>query len=191
MTKLLIVDVQADFCEGGALPCEGGWRTARRITNYLAGHVANLPVYTEVIASRDFHRPDDDNGGHFSDDPDYVDTWPPHCVAATDGADYAFDNEARLPITHIVKGFGEPAYSALEGDRALDPDPDSSRWAPDIREDYHVCGIATDYCVKQTVLDLLKAGARVTVLKDLCVGVTREGHEAALLEMQDAGANLR
>jgi len=82
MRALIIVDVQNDFCEGGSLAVTGGSAVARAITDYLA---ARADGYDRIIASRDYHV---EPGHHFSDHPDYVDTWPPHCVAGTPGAGF-------------------------------------------------------------------------------------------------------
>lgn len=184
MTTLIVVDVQADFCEGGPLACKAGWRTARKISRWIASN-----PYDSVIASRDWHDPDSSNGGHISDEPDFVDTWPQHCVRGTEGSEYAFTNDKQVPITHVVKGLGVPAYSVMEGSYA-----DGFGNVSDLSwdgVDIEVCGIATDYCVKATVLDFLEAGANVTVLEDLCAPVSYEGHEAAIKEMQEAGATIR
>ena len=87
MTKaLFIVDVQNDFTERGALGVDGGDEVAARITRFLAAHAGDYEI---VVASRDWHDGDNDNGGHFaSGEPDFIDTWPPHCVAGTYGAEY-------------------------------------------------------------------------------------------------------
>ena len=82
MTRaLLIVDVQPDFCEGGALAVDGGNAVAAAIADYLAS-----AAYALIVTSQDWHAPTGDNGGHFAVAPDYRDTWPAHCVADTAGA---------------------------------------------------------------------------------------------------------
>jgi len=182
MTKLLVVDVQRDFCEGGSLACEGGYAVAQDISEYLRD---THPRYADVYASRDYHLGGMSNGGHISDDPDYVDTWPAHCIQGTEGAEYAFDT--RHVEHHIVKGIGVPAYSAMQGVYHHDGD----RFIPDTDHVWDVCGIATDYCVRQSVLDMLAHGCRVNVLSDLCVGVTPEGHVTALEELERAGAEIK
>ena len=88
MTKaLFIIDVQNDFTEGGALGVDGGAAVAAGISEYLRAHAGD---YSVIVASRDWHDADNDNGGHFAGEaePDFVDTWPAHCVAGTAGADY-------------------------------------------------------------------------------------------------------
>src|SRR5436190_9877032 len=79
---LVIVDLQNDFCEGGSLGVEGGAEVARRVSEYVASHGDD---YDLVVASRDYHV---EPGGHFSDEPDFRESWPAHCVVGTRGADF-------------------------------------------------------------------------------------------------------
>src|ERR1700712_1729992 len=111
---LFIIDVQNDFTEGGALGVQGGGAVAAGISRLLAEHPES---YDLVIASRDWHDATGDNGGHFATDapPDYVTTWPPHCVAGTPGAEYHPDLDTSGVDVHIRKGQGRPAYSIYEG----------------------------------------------------------------------------
>ena len=111
---LFIIDVQNDFTEGGALGVDGGAAVAAGISRYLAAHAAD---YTIVLASRDWHDGGNDNGGHFATDaePDYVETWPAHCVAGTRGAEYHPDLDTTAVSYHVRKGQGVPAYSIFEG----------------------------------------------------------------------------
>ena len=171
MCTLIIVDVQRDFCEGGALPVEGGNRVARKIERYVEN-----TMFDRVVATRDFHLPDSDNGGHF-------DEWPAHCVQHTPGADYAFDTT--FVTQHVIKGMGKPAYSALEGVDAATLEP----FTVEPGEDVWVVGIATDFCVKQTALDALEAGANVTVIADHTAAVG--DIDTALDELREAGVMIR
>src|SRR4051794_31984139 len=102
---LLVIDVQNDFTEGGALGVAGGAAVAEGISGYLAG---STDVYDVVIASRDWHDGEGDNGGHFATTapPDFVDTWPPHCVAGTAGAEYHPALDTSLIDVHVRKGQG-------------------------------------------------------------------------------------
>ena len=112
---LLVVDVQRDFCEGGSLAVSGGAAVAAAITTYLGTAGSR---YATVVASRDWHHGGDSNGGHFAwdgADPDFVATWPVHCVAGTDGASYHDDLDATLIEHHVEKGQGVPAYSMFQG----------------------------------------------------------------------------
>src|SRR3546814_3121748 len=96
---LFIVDVQNDFTERGALGVEGGDAVAERISRFLDRHAGDYDI---VVASRDWHDGDNDNGGHFSDHPDFIDTWPVHCVGGTYGAEYdeVFDTSR---VTHHLR----------------------------------------------------------------------------------------
>ncbi|MGP3534761.1 isochorismatase family protein [Microbacterium sp. RD1] len=187
MTRaLFIVDVQNDFTERGALGVAGGDEVAARITRFLAAHADD---YALVVASRDWHDGDNDNGGHFSDTPDFVDTWPVHCVAGTFGAEYdeVFDTAG---ITHhLKKGQGKPAYSLFEG--VGDDGETATQLLEDHRiRDIDVVGLATDYCVRASALDALAAGRRVRVFTDLVAGVHPESSAAALEEIRAAGGEV-
>ena len=183
---LLVVDVQRDFCEGGSLAVVGGAAVAARISAFARGR------YETVIASQDWHRANDDNGGHFAwgaSDPDYVTTWPAHCVSGTSGADYHDDLDQTVITDHVRKGDGQPAYSMFQG---LDPD---GRPMPDLLtgkgiDAVDVVGIASDYCCLATARDALAAGLRVRVLTDLQAGVDPAGTTAAYEELSRLGATI-
>lgn len=187
-TALFIVDVQNDFTEGGALAVAGGAAVAQGITELLREHADDYDV---IVASRDWHDADNDNGGHFATDgePDFENTWPPHCVAGTSGAEYhpSFDT-ARVTV-HVRKGQGVPAYSLFEG-RA-----ESGETVHELLEQHgihsiDIAGIATDYCVRASALDALAHGQHVRVLTSLVAGVAATTSEAALAELVHAGAEL-
>ena len=184
---LFIVDVQNDFTERGALGVEGGDAVAERITAYLRAHADDYEI---IVASRDWHDGDNDNGGHFATgEPDFVDTWPTHCVGGSYGAEYddAFDTSA---VTHhLKKGQGKPAYSLFEGAA------DDGTTALQLLEqhgilDIDIVGLATDYCVRASALDAIGAGRHVRVLTDLVAGVHPDSSERALAEIAHAGAAL-
>jgi len=184
---LFIIDVQNDFTEGGALGVTGGADVAAGISAYLRAHPHR---YDTVVASRDWHDADNDNGGHFAAGvPDFVDTWPPHCVAGTRGAEYHPDLDTGLVDVHVRKGQGEPAYSIFEGTT------DDGRELIEVIDDLEisevdVVGIATDYCVRASALDALHAGREVRVLTDLVAGVAPDSSASALAEIEHAGAVL-
>lgn len=187
MTKaLFIVDVQNDFTEGGALAVTGGDAVAARITEYLDSHGDEYDV---IVASRDWHHPDHDNGGHFHAQPDFVDTWPVHCVSGTEGAEYDPGLDTSRVTHHVKKGQGIPAYSLYEGTAE-----DGSRVADLIEAnevtEVDVVGLATDYCVRASALDAIAHGRRVRILTDMVAGVADETSEAALAELRRAGAEL-
>ena len=181
---LVIVDVQNDFTEGGALGVEGGDAVAERITRHLAAHADD---YTIIVASRDWHDADGDNGGHFHPEPDFVDTWPVHCVGGTEGAEYDPGLDTARVTHHVKKGQGKPAYSLFEGTT------DEGITVAQLLDehgviDVDIVGLATDYCVRASALDAIEHGRHVRVLTDLVAGVAAESSDAALGELAHAGA---
>ncbi|WP_193611786.1 isochorismatase family protein [Nocardioides lijunqiniae] len=186
---LIVVDVQQDFVEGGSLGVAGGRDVAARISEHLAGHAAD---YATVVASRDWHDPHSDNGGHFAaagEEPDYVATWPQHCVSDGPGSDYAPELVLDLVSHHVRKGQGAPAYSAFEG-----VDEDGRPLAELLTSygvtDVDVVGIATDYCVLQTVLDARGRDLGVRLLDGLHAGVAPASSEAAVASMRESGVEV-
>ncbi|PZU48722.1 MAG: nicotinamidase [Microbacterium sp.] len=189
MTRaLFIVDVQNDFTEGGALAVAGGDAVAEAISAHLAAHAAD---YALIVASRDWHDPDSDNGGHIAleGDPDFVDTWPAHCIAGTEGAEYDPGLDTASITHHVKKGQGKPAYSLFEGTTDAGETAGELLAGAGVTE-ADVVGIATDHCVRATALDAIAHGIHVRVLTDLVAGVAPEPSEAALAELAHAGADL-
>jgi len=190
MTRaLFIVDVQNDFTEGGALGVTGGDAVAEGITAHLAAHAGDYGV---IVASRDWHDPDSDNGGHIAlaGDPDFVDTWPVHCIAGTAGAEYDPLLATDAVTHHVRKGQGVPAYSLFEGTTETGERVADILAAQGVT-DVDVTGIATDHCVRASALDAIDHGIHVRVLTDLVAGVAPASSEAALAELAHAGAELR
>ncbi|GFH33892.1 isochorismatase family protein [Streptomyces pacificus] len=184
---LIVVDVQNDFCEGGSLAVAGGADVAAAITDYIG---QAQPGYSHVAATRDHHI---DPGDHFSAQPDYVDSWPAHCVAGTEGVGF-HPNFAPAVASGSVdavfdKGAHAAAYSGFEGtDENGTPLAEWLR-SRDVTE-VDVVGIATDHCVRATALDSVREGFRTHVLLDLTAGVSEETVERALEEMRQAGVEL-
>ncbi|HPX37469.1 MAG TPA: nicotinamidase [Mycobacterium sp.] len=181
MRALLIVDVQNDFCEGGSLAVDGGAAVARAINAYLATD----PGYDHVVATQDHHI---DPDGHFSAHPDYVSSWPRHCVAGTTGADFHPDLDTTPVEAVFHKGEFDSAYSGFEGSADGVGLADWLR-AHDVDE-VDVAGIATDHCVRATALDAVRAGFTTRVLVDLTAGVAPDSSAAALDEMRSHGVHL-
>ena len=177
---LVIVDVQNDFCEGGSLAVDGGAAVAAAISALLANS-----DYAHVVATRDAHH---DPGAHFSSTPDYVDSWPPHCVIGTPGVEFhpAFDTQRVEAV--FDKGAHSAAYSGFEGTS------DGVGLAQWLREqgvdDVDIVGIATDHCVRATAVDAAREGFDTAVLLDLTAGVAAPTVENALEEMRAAGVRL-
>ena len=185
---LFIIDVQNDFTEGGALGVEGGEAVAAGITRYLAEHPHR---YDQVFASRDWHDADNDNGGHFAttDAPDFVTTWPVHCVAGTIGADYHAALNTSAVTVGVRKGQGRPAYSIFEG--VTDEGEPLTQRLDDLGvEEIDVVGIATDYCVLASALDAVATGRMVRVLDDLVAGVAPVSSALALEQLAAAGVRV-
>ena len=184
---LFIVDVQNDFTEGGALGVDGGDAVAQGVSQYLVTHAEE---YTVIVASRDWHDGSGDNGGHFAaGEPDFVDTWPVHCVAGTEGAEYDPGLDVSAVTHHVKKGQGKPAYSLFEGTT------DDGKTVSQLLDEHgvvevDVTGIATDYCVRASALDAIEHGRHVRILTDLVAGVATESSESALAELAHAGAEL-
>ena len=188
---LLIVDVQNDFCEGGSLAVAGGAAVAAQISAYLRSEGA--ADYAVIAATRDHHI---DPGAHFSDNPDYVDSWPPHCRVGTPGAEFHPDLELDRVAAVFAKGHYTAAYSGFEGSgfegrsSGLAGRPLAEWLRARGVTAVDVVGIATDHCVRATALDAAKAGFRTRVLLDLTAGVAPETIDAALHQLTDAGVEL-
>jgi nicotinamidase/pyrazinamidase len=182
MTRALIVaDVQNDFCEGGSLAVQGGAAVAAAISAMLVAR-----EYDAVVATRDMHL---DPGDHFSDTPDFVDSWPVHCVVATPGAELhpAFDTQRVDAI--FDKGRHAAAYSGFEG---VDREGTTlANWLRERQVDtVDVVGIATDHCVRATALDAASEGFDTTVLLDHTVGVSPATIATAIEALREAGVHL-
>lgn len=180
-TALIIVDVQNDFCEGGSVPVTGGAALAERISEYL-----HASEYAAITATRDYHI---DPGPHFSDNPDFVDSWPPHCRIDTPGAEF-HPNLDTAPIDEVFfKGAYAAAYSGFQGTTE-----DGTALADWLRakgiDTVDVCGIATDHRVRATAADARTAGFNTRVLVNLSAGVSPAGIERALDELRAAGVEI-
>ena len=187
---LIVVDVQNDFCEGGSLPVPGGADVAFRIGELLhKWHEAEPDdrQYAYVVATRDHHI---DPGDHFSKEPDFVHSWPRHCVAGTDGVSF-HPNLDPQPFDAIFdKGEYAAAYSGFEG-KSHEGGQTLADWlrAKGVT-DVDVCGIATDYCVRATALDAHQEGFTTTVLTALTAGVAEPTTQQALTDLRNAGVSL-
>ncbi len=175
---LIVVDVQNDFCPGGALAVGRGDEVGAPLNRLIEEFLSpGLPVYK----SRDWHPA---RTKHFTD---YGGTWPVHCVRGTPGAEFHPELSQDPRVRVVSKGLGdEDSYSAFDG----------TTLAEDLRRqgvgEVWVGGLATDYCVKNTVLDALREGFRVRALSDAMRAVNlRPGDDArALEEMRAAGAEI-
>ena len=181
---LLIVDVQNDFCPGGALAVPDGDAVVPVLNRWVAeAETSGVPVF----ASRDWHPANHvsfkERGG----------PWPPHCVEGTRGA--AFHPDLRLPPDAIVISKGDDpqraGYSAFDGRT-----PAGRPLLSDLRDrqidSVYVAGLTAEYCVKQTVLDARTAGLHVVALRDAIAGIEAQPGDAdrAIADMAKAGAEV-
>lgn len=169
---LIVVDVQKDFIEGGSLAVPGGTIAAVTIANFLRVFGS---MYDTVVFTKDWHKPlPDTNGGHFSETPDYRDSWPVHCVADTEGAelhDVLKPWEANIPV--FKKGHGQPDYSGFNGvyeENGVEVTLDEYLKMHNV-EVVTVVGIAGDFCVRQTALDAIDRGYTTIVQPYGCASV--------------------
>ena len=189
---LVVVDVQCDFCDDqpeASLGVAFGGEVAGLIGDYLT---TSLDQYDMLVLTGDWHI---DPGPHFSDAPDYKDSWPPHCVAGTLGSSWhprldsaLAEIAGRLPTVVIRKGMHEAAYSGFEGF-----DQNDGKSLDDVLrqsgvESLDIVGIATDQCVAATAADALRIGYATTVLGGLTAAVdeTRGVESLAALAAQGA-----
>lgn len=218
MRALVIVDVQNDFCDDGPLATETGAEIAAKISEYLE---ENSNRYSAIVATRDWHV---DPGTHFAASlgedaqPDFVTTWPIHCLAGTTGAELHDNLESEFIDAQFLKGRYDDSYSGFDG---LIGDPDTvvadapsgaagpygataagasaieddaltlDEWLNENQiEELTIVGIATDHCVKATAIDAADAGYDVNVLLNLCAPVSEDAVQDAVDEMEDAGASV-
>jgi nicotinamidase/pyrazinamidase len=177
----IVVDVQNDFTEGGSLAVAGGAAVAAAITAQLAS-----APYDHVVATRDHHI---DPGTHFAASPDFVTTWPAHCVVGTGGVELHPDLDRSLIEAIFDKGEYQAAYSGFEGHGP--GGTGLAAWLRDAGVDaVEVMGIATDHCVLATALDAAREGFATSVRLDLTAGVAAATTHAAVDRMQAAGITL-
>ncbi|MDN6148693.1 MAG: isochorismatase family protein [Yaniella sp.] len=210
MHALIIVDIQQDFCEGGTLAVEDGAQTAALITEYMNQCGQKFDV---IAATRDWHI---DPGPHFSDEPDFENTWPVHCVAGTQGAELHENLDTEFIDAEFLKGQYNDGYSGFD---AILGEPDlirsqdgmagpygataaaaaatdsSSITMDEWLRQHHVervtvVGIATDHCVRATAMDASDAGYEVRVITNLTAGVSDKNIDDATDEMEDCGVML-
>jgi nicotinamidase/pyrazinamidase len=197
---LIVVDVQPTFCEGGELGVPGGNAVAERIAAFVSEHRGD---YAYIATTQDWHI---EPGAHFSEHPDFVDTWPPHGRASTTNAQLHPVIAALDIAHHFKKGQYSAAYSGFEG---IEDNTDAIPSRDEVKaqeqaghtlanalkaagiDHVDVVGIAESHCVKATALDAKQLGYEVTVFSDLTVPVSPESGEAARVAMREAGVELR
>ena len=179
-SALIVVDVQNDFCEGGSLAVGGGAAVAAAISAAVAAG-----SWDHIVATQDHHI---NPGAHFGNPPDYVSSWPVHCVVGTGGVDFHPSLDVSRVEAVFTKGEYEAAYSGFQGSSS---GVDLATW---LREravsDVDVVGIATDHCVRATAIDSQSRGFVTSVLLNLTAGVAQPTVTSALAELQAAGVTL-
>ena len=216
-TALIVVDVQNDFTEGGSLAVAGGAKVAADITAYLRAHSSR---YDLILASQDWHTAGSGNGGHIAlppAQPDYVDSWPVHCLAGTAGAQFHPDLDTALLDVVVRKGQDMPGYSAFEA-QTIDATHRTDAVHPETVPDFttlenseddqlpgrpahlsallysraitriDVCGLALDYCVRATAVEAARLGFEVRVLDYLTAAVHAEGAVDVVAQWRTASA---
>lgn len=194
-TALIVVDVQRDFCEGGALAVAGGNKVAKNIANYIE-HLGGL--YQEIVFTKDWHNePPDTNGGHFSDTPDFVNSWPVHCVQNSIGSAFHDDIDTitswltarrrwKWEENVFYKGQGAPHYSGFQGKNLIDLGLEYYLSRKHVLN-VDVVGIAGDYCVVETAVDAKRLGFCTNILPTLVASVKGEaGTQGAMMDLQQA-----
>ncbi len=172
---LIVVDMQRDFMPGGALPVPEGDAIIPRCNEYIEEFRKRGAL---IVATRDWHPPNHisfkERGG----------PWPKHCVRDTPGAEFVVELPADAVIISKATEPDKEAYSGFEG----------TNLAEILREmgvkRVYVCGVATEYCVKATVLDAVKHGFETYVLRDAVRGIMPEGEVEALKKMELAGVKV-
>jgi len=189
---LIVVDVQNDFCEGGSLAVTGGAQVAADVSAYVRATENNddRADYAAVVGTLDWHV---DPGSHFSTHPDFVDSWPAHCVVGSEGSQPHPALDQSLIQAWFRKGRQRAAYSGFEG--ITESEDGSSVGLGDwLRARgitaVDVVGIATDHCVRATALDAVGEGFQTRVLLGLTAAVAPETEKTALAQLRDAGAEL-
>jgi len=178
---LLVVDLQNDFCPGGALGVPDGDQIVPRINRMIElFERRGLPV----LATRDWHPP---VTKHFKESGG---AWPPHCIQGTKGARFHPDLKLPKEVVLLSKGM-DPEQDSYSGFQALSAQGrDLESVIRDLAiDEIYVCGLATDYCVRATALDAVRRGLRIRVLKDAIKGVDLKPGDssAAIAEMRGAG----
>jgi len=177
---LLIVDVQKDFCPGGALAVPEGDKVVPVLNKYIElFSTKGFPI----LASRDWHP---EKTKHFKD---FGGPWPKHCVQGSEGARLHPDLKLTKETIVVAKGM-DPEKDSYSVFQAFDPQGNSFPKVLELLKvrELYVGGLATDYCVKETVLDALKRGFEVKLLIDAIKGVNKDTSKKAIKEMITFGA---
>lgn len=190
MTRaLIVVDVQNDNCEGGAIPAPGGAGVAAAISSVLhhwTRRDPKAPPYDHVVATKDHHVSPQ---GHWSDDPDYVTSWPEHCRVGTDGEAFHPNLDPQPFDAIFLKGQHSGADSGFEGRTSTGVDLETWLRRHGVTE-LDVCGIAVEQSVAATARAASAAGFRTRVLLDLCASRDPASIEPTTASLRSAGVGV-
>ena len=178
-TALVVVDVQPTFMEGGGLPVPDGEAVVEVINRLMSR-------FDYVITTQDWHI---DPGEHISNKPNFVDKWPAHGLANTPEAEVHPDLHRAFINFYVKKGQYGAAYSGFQGEIEDGRTLQELLWELGV-ERVFVCGLATDYCIKETALDAKRFGFSTTVLLAATRGVSDQSTEDAIRQMDQAGIEL-
>ena len=190
---LIIVDVQNDFCEGGSLPVEGGHAVASKISKLLLQQEVD---YDLVVATYDWHQPEGPE--HFAPEgtnPDFNETWPPHCVADTQGAAPPVEIASPLELVDIIKVYKGQNTAAFSGFEGVENRDGTGRTLEEVLDDNEIdevfiCGLALDYCVKATALDACIRSFDTHLLSDLTAPVNPDNTQTVIDELTENGVTV-
>lgn len=180
---LLIVDVQNDFCEHGSVPSIDGSEIALSITRFIEFNFAN---YELILATKDWHK---SPIGHFSKKPDFLSSWPSHCVSSTDGAELHPNLNRKLIDHELIKGEYSAGMSAFEGVTSLDERLLDLLERREI-DLIDICGLSAESNLYSTAIDSLEFGFPTTIFIDMCSGGSEESTFNALEDLESRGVNL-
>lgn len=190
---LLAVDIQNDFVEGGALGCEGGKKVAADVKELIRESKKD-GTYALHISTQDWHKGGGcTNGGHIEENPDYVDSWPGHCIAGTEGAEFCKPLEKSDFDYRILKGHETPSYSGFSSNAYESEDKSLSLVEILEREGVKavdIVGIAFDYCVSQTATDARDKGFDVRVIKAYTATINKENEDKICEELRKDGIEV-
>lgn len=185
MRTLIVVDVQNDFVEEGSLAVQGGKAIVPEISKLV-----KQGNYDLLVTTQDWHI---EPGTHFAEEPDFIDTWPPHCVAETFGSEYVTplkETLEKVTPVRILKGQYEAAYSGFDGateDGETLEEVLKNAGATEVE----IVGIADDYCVYETAKDAANLGYKVTVFDELTVGINPDKVKETRKELDKLGVEYR
>lgn len=187
---LIVVDVQRDFAHPkGSLYVASGEQIAIDILSYIDVS-KNNKFYARYLATKDSHNPNSDNCGHISSTPDYIDSWPKHCLTGKPGANFMKPLRSDDFNDTFKKGRGVPAYSGFQGVGTFCKLTLNEYLRTYGINRVDICGLALDYCVKQTAIDAAKEGFKTRVFRSLTAAVDPARVADVVRELETFGVKV-